>query len=157
MISMRTLLIAAAGLIFSASGHAAAPVDPSADRTAASEAAGAMNMGDSDAAMARMDEHINRMHEMHTRMSAAKTPAERSALMAERMKTMQDGMDLMRGMMAQDKMPAMKGMRGRGNAGDGEAPMPAEMAMHRSMMQKHMQMMHSMMQLMIDAMPQPSS
>jgi hypothetical protein len=154
--------IVAAGLIFSASGHAAVPVDPSAHHPAAGETAGATNMGDSDATMSRMDEHINRMHEMHVKLTAATTPAVRDALRAEHMQTMQDGMDMMGTMMAKKEMAGMKGMpgmgmSGMGKSGDSNAAMPAEMAMHHSMMQKHMQMMHSMMQLMIDAMPQPNS
>jgi len=162
MISMRTLLIVAAGLAFSASGYAEAPVDPSTHRPATDAATGATTMGDADATMARMDAQIKLMQEMHAKMTAAKTPAERKALMAEHMKTMQGGMDMMGSMMAQDKMAAMKdkpgmGMSGMGKSGDGKAPMADKMAMRHSMMQKHMQMMHSMMQMMIDAMPQSGS
>ena len=165
MISMRTLSMAAAGLVFTASGYSAEPIDHSAHHAEADAAGGAMNMDDGDATMTnmnqQMDDHLKLMHEMHVKMTAAQTPAERNALLAQHLKVMQDGMDMMNAMMAKDDMAAMqdmhgmKDMHGMGKSRDGKAPMATDMAMHHSMMKQHMQMMHSMMQMMIDALPQP--
>jgi hypothetical protein len=157
MISFRPFPIVAASLIFSAIGYAAPPAAQNVADTSAVAEATATALDDSSAAMARMDERIKLMQEMHVKFSEAKTPAERNALRVAHMKTMQDSMEMMSTMMANDKMPAMRGMRGMGMSGNSMATMRADMPMHQAMMEKRMQMMHSMMQLLIDAAPAPDN
>ena len=96
-------------------------------------AAGKMDKGQ----MAGMDQHMKAMQVMHEKMAAAKTPAERQALMVEHMKLMQDGMAMMKSMVA------MQGGNG----------MDAYMGARQQMREKRMDMMESMMQMMMDRMP----
>ena len=84
-----------------------------------------------------MQDRMKAMREMHQKMMNAKTPADRQALMGDQMKFMQEGMQMMKGMMAMGE-----GM------GEGKT-MPGDMDKRQQMMEGCMEMMQMMMEMLM--------